>query len=574
MIIHKKLLLIVGSAAFVTAALSNQVEDYESGKAKIAAIMSNADNGIVAYNTKNLQGAETKNVAADLNIEEIAKFFKCKTLIGHTFLSETLQCPVLPQEKEGILARRQAAIRALVEQPELKKEVEQLLEVARKAEQEVIKLLSDFFMGQTCPELKVMEQFKEQNPYMYPLFHFLNVNATGKVISTSLNLLGLASFTAGTYSSARDAYLLAKLGYNDYAGGKAISAVCYGLAVGVYSYVSYKDYSTGSEKRSKIHALNQLVTIAEKFEKLAELHGISNQFKIGQIVDPNGTKLIEHIKHSRYKDENTYFFMVPLVHSFLYEIYEQSNHLAEVFACVAEMDAYNAIATKIIESQSTLNKFCFVNFIEDAKPRIHAQGFWNVLVTNPVPNNFGENGCVVLTGPNAGGKTTSIRALLQNILLGQTFGVAAAQKFEFTMFDVIHSYLNISDDIMNGLSLFASEVKRAQEILERIKLLQPTQKFFFALDELFTGTAAQEGEACAYEFVKRIMGFDGVQFIYATHFGKLKELAKESGLCTNYKVDAPTKNAEGKLVYPYTLSLGANEVNVALDIAREAELFA
>ena len=161
----------------------------------------------------------------------------------------------------------------------------------------------------------------------------------------------------------------------------------------------------------------------------------------------------------------------------------------------------------------------------------------------------------------------------QNIVLAQTFGIAAAQKFELTMFHVIHSYLNISDDILKGNSLFVSEIKRAQEILQKIKSLEPHKKFFFTLDELFTGTAAEDGQKCAYEFVKKLSEYQGVQFIYATHFDALKELGKNSTFCINYKVDAPTKNSEGKLVYPFTLSQGANEVNVALDIAREARLF-
>ena len=110
-------------------------------------------------------------------------------------------------------------------------------------------------------------------------------------------------------------------------------------------------------------------------------------------------------------------------------------------------------------------------------------------------------------------------------------------------------------------------------MLQRIKALNSDQKFFFALDELFTGTIAEDGEACAYEFVKRIAAFDGVLFIYATHFEKLKELGKDNDFCKNYKVDAPTKDANGALVYPFTLSEGANESRVALDIARQAKLF-
>jgi DNA mismatch repair ATPase MutS len=62
-------------------------------------------------------------------------------------------------------------------------------------------------------------------------------------------------------------------------------------------------------------------------------------------------------------------------------------------------------------------------------------------------------------------------------------------------------------------------------------------------------------------------------FIYATHFDKLKELGKQNMGLMNYKVDAPIKNSNGKLVYPYTLSPGASIINVAEDMAKEAGLF-
>ena len=141
------------------------------------------------------------------------------------------------------------------------------------------------------------------------------------------------------------------------------------------------------------------------------------------------------------------------------------------------------------------------------------------------------------------------------------------------MFDAIHSYLNISDDLLNGLSLFASEIKRAKDLLESIKNLDTNKKFFFALDELFTGTVSEDGEVCAYEFVNKISTFERVQFIYATHFEKLKELANKNNRCINYKVNAPTKDDNGALVYPYTLSQGANDSRVAITLAQQAGLF-
>lgn len=573
MLYQKKLSLILClSLGFLSLKGIDPVADYNSGRVRIEGIMTNEETGIAAYNKKNIHYAETQNLAKDLNIAQVADFFGCKTVIGRSFIEETLKFPVSPQDRGSVLSNRQNSIKVLVENPELKKEVDRFLAIAQQHEQEVVKLMSEFFMGQTCPELANLELIKKQSPWAYPLSEFFYLNPTGKIIGTTLGLVALGTTTYAMGYCGNITYKLAQAGwdYKELAGYTAYL----GLIDAFHAYTMYKDYSTAAEKRLKMHSLNQLIDVAEKFEDLCIKYGMKSQFTMSAIKDEDGAQLIDTLKHARYQNKDTKLFMTPLVHTFLYKIYQQDKQLAQVFACIAEMDAYNAIATKIIESRSSNNKFCFVTFVDDAKPVIKAHDFWNVLVKNAVTNNIDENKHVILTGPNAGGKTTSIKALLQNIVLGQSFGIAAAQKFEITMFDVIYSYLNISDDLVGGLSLFASEVKRAQEILQRIKTLEPHKKFFFALDELFTGTVAEDGEVCAYNFIKRISAFENIQFIYATHFKKLKELGRNDIYCSNYKVDAPTKSAEGKMVYPFTLSQGASEVNVALDLAREAGLFA
>lgn len=570
--IHKKTLLVLLLSALTSFHVMAELQpDYESGKAKVATIMSNTETGIAAYNKKNIHCTETLNIAHDVNTNKIAEFFGCKTLIGRSFFEETLNSPLSPQDRDTILANRQKAIRALVENPALKKQVEELLEQAKQEEQEVVILMSDFFMGRNCPELKALEQIKEQNPGLYPLFESMVTSRSFKNVSLGLSAFGAVFSIVATGACAKNAYLHTKLGLNYTL--PAFYTAYLGLVSGITLYGLHKDYALGSEKRIKMHALNQLIMIASQCEALTQDYAIQTQFKLSNVQDQQGLNLVHELKHKRYEAKRSIFFQTPAVHVFLYKIYQEQKHLAEVFACIAEMDAYNAVATKIIEAQNTSNKFCFVNFVENTKPSIQSNNFWNVLVNNAIPNSLTENRHVILTGPNAGGKTTTIRALLQNIILGQSFGVAAAESFECTMFDVIHSYLNVSDDLINGLSLFASEVKRAQEILQKIKSLENGKKFFFALDELFTGTVSEDGEHCAYEFVKRISTLNGVQFIYATHFDKLKELGNNSNVCTNYKVDAPTKNELGKLVYPFTLSQGANQARVAIDIAKEAKLF-
>lgn len=563
----KKLLL----SFCVASNLFAQYDDhYKSGAARIAHIMSNEETDVGVSAKKNIKYAETQNLVHDLNTTEIAHFFDCKTVWGTIYLQETLNNPIRLEDLPAVL-QRQNAIKTLVENPAIKKEVDQLLEMVKQSENDIILLFSDYFKGQNCPELANLEIIKKQNPYLYPFFKFITHNPKAKCAATALSLISIPIGTATTAYLAKISYDLARAGYHSI-NMYLLTAYC-GLLDGISMYGAYKDYSLGSEKRKKLHALNQLITSAELIEKLCSQFGIEQHYKISDYKDIVGYQLIKELKHDRYARKQCALFLTSSVHTFIYKLYEHDKQLAQLFATIGEMDAYNALANKILASKEQGNKFCFAHFNENKNAFIQATNFWNVLVTNPIVNSISEDRNIILTGPNKGGKTTAIRALLQNIVMAQSFGIAAAEYFESSVFDVIHSYLNVSDDLINGLSLFASELKRAQEILHRIKSLNNNEKFFFALDELFTGTVAEDGEQCAHEFIKKIGNYDGIQFIYATHFNKLKELAEHNARCVNYRVDAPFKNEEGKLMYPFTLSKGYSDSRVALDLAREAQLF-
>ena len=466
MIYGRKLSLVM-LAVLSANVVANPVENYDSGRTKLEKIMANEETGVAAYNKHNIKYAEIQNLATDLNVAEIAKFFGCKTIVGQSYIEETLKFPVAPQDKDTVLARRQGAIKTLVNSPALKQEIEKLLEVAKQAEQEVIILLSDLFKGQNCPDNANLELIKKQNPYLYPLFKKITFSQTARTVVAAVSTIATVTATVSTPVWGLLAYNQAMRG--EFYGLNVLWSAYSALVSGIGMYGCHQDYKLGSAKRNKMHALNQLITIAERFEELCADFGVNNQFAMSDINDPEGTALLHGLKHPRYQHKNTMFFMTPSVHTFLYKIYEQEKHLAKMFACIAEMDAYNAIANKIIESQQSKNKFCFATFVEDSKPVIKAQEYWNVLVKNAVTNSICQDKQIILTGPNAGGKTTTIRAIVQNIVLGQSFGVAAAELFEFTMFDVIHAYLNISDDLLNGLSLFASEVKRRKNCYKELK---------------------------------------------------------------------------------------------------------
>jgi DNA mismatch repair ATPase MutS len=556
----------VASANVPNEGIQNAVEDYTSGEFVIKKI-------ITLSVSKVHEGLFTAKILPslvdDLNIAAIAQTFDCKSSIGTWYLQEMLTHPLTAQSRDAVLAERRKIIEFLVNNPEQKEELESLLNLVHEHEQGLIKLMSEYFKGKTCPELASLEAMKKAQQPGYAVAEFLNVNPAGKFLNTALLGLSAAYCTYMTYVIASEPLIPIgpKVGFTALFSGLA--------AFDTYMWYS-TEYKLAFEKRAKMHELNRLIDISEKIEALCKANSLQVRFKISEIQDAKALEVIGKLKNARYKEKNTFVFTTQLVHGLLYKIYENEESLAPIMVSIAEMDAYNAIATKIIESKDKDNKFCFATFIETEQLHtpIRAKGFWNVLVKNPVVNNIDEDKNVILTGPNAGGKTTSIRSILQNILLAQTFGVAAAESFECTMFDVIESYLHVSDDLIKGDSLFIAEVKRAQAILEKIKTLEEGKKYFFALDELFTGTVAEDGEECAYQFVNRISEFTGIQFIYATHFKRLKEVGNNNPRCANYKVGAPARNAAGTLVYPFTFMQGANEVNIAKEIAKDAGLFA
>lgn len=553
---------------FILSDNTSTPENDTSGKEALVSLVGNDETGVLAYNKKYLHPVQSQNLFVDVNLAQVAKFFDCKTEMGHAFLIDALSKPLSPQDAETILKNRQHIIQLLVENPDFKEYTEHVLERAKVHEKEVIILLSDFFIGKYCSEFKMIEEGKAKKLWGVSFSDFLASSPTIRTIESALWGTATAAWLVGT-----------AIGCNEWIKREikrpSLEAIfCVAASNCMLVSMCLLDYHMASVKRNKIHALNQLVEIAEDIKFMYEKLDLTSQFDVSNITQKEGQYVINSLKHSRYQNANTRLFFSPAVHPLLYTIYKEKKQLVPILASIAELDAYNAIATKVIQSKNSSNPFCFVTHLESPYPYINMKDFWNVLIKNAVPNTLTEDRSLILTGPNAGGKTTAIRSILQNIVLAQTFGIAAARECSMTMFDVIHSYLNISDDYVSGLSLFAAEVKRAQQIIQHLKTLEPGQKFFFGLDELFTGTNAEDGETCAYEFVKRLAEFNNAQFVYATHFNKMKELASESEFCTNYKVDAPTKNEDGTLVYPFTLSPGASDSRVALDIAQKAGLFA
>ena len=173
----------------------------------------------------------------------------------------------------------------------------------------------------------------------------------------------------------------------------------------------------------------------------------------------------------------------------------------------------------------------------------------------------------MITGPNAGGKSTILKSLTISVLLAQTFGLVPAEQLSLTPFSSIATYLNITDDIGSGNSLYKAEVIRVVELMKRIKNLKPGQFSFALFDEVFNGTSPHEGSAAAYSVIDHLAQYENSINLVATHFSLLTKLSEKNNRVTNYKVTV-TVHDDGRIEYPFKLYSGVSNQHVAIDILR------
>ena len=129
---------------------------------------------------------------------------------------------------------------------------------------------------------------------------------------------------------------------------------------------------------------------------------------------------------------------------------------------------------------------------------------------------------LLITGPNTGGKTVSLKILGLFCLMGYSGIPVLADEAYCPMFDQI--FVDIGDDqsIVQSLSTFSAHLSKLATICD-----QATSKSLVLLDELGGGTDPQEGESLAIavlDFLKE----KGVKVVATTHYSKLKEYALKS----------------------------------------------
>ena len=173
---------------------------------------------------------------------------------------------------------------------------------------------------------------------------------------------------------------------------------------------------------------------------------------------------------------------------------------------------------------------------------------------------------IVITGPNAAGKSTYVRSIGANILMSQTLGICCAKKMVVSPVSAILSYMRVRD-IVGTASLFETEVTHCSNIIKAAKEIQNANGsavVFF--DEPMHSTPPLEGQAAAYAVLKYLGELPNIRTIVTSHYHRLTELS--SSQWTNISMDAIYDKTSDSYQFPYRIRSGPSFQSIAIELLK------
>lgn len=194
-----------------------------------------------------------------------------------------------------------------------------------------------------------------------------------------------------------------------------------------------------------------------------------------------------------------------------------------------------------------------INFIGARHPLIDEE--------KVVSNDFKfseDNRLIIISGPNAGGKTVALKTLGLLVMMSQMgLAIPTKEKAYLSYFPRIYADIGDNQSLSDNLSTFAAHVSNLSTITHFV-----TGKDLVLLDELGTGTSPNEGEALALAVSDFLLKKNCFAFI-SSHFEKMKEYAYRRKGVSNAMMVFDEKN----LMPIYSLKIGYPGRSYGLEMA-------
>lgn len=246
----------------------------------------------------------------------------------------------------------------------------------------------------------------------------------------------------------------------------------------------------------------------------------------------------------------------------------EADRLTTALAAVAELDllvAKRRFAVRFDCRRPEIAADGSIEIVDGRHPLLEHKG----VAVVPLCFRFPDDASVVLiSGPNAGGKTVVLKTLgLFSLMLGSGMYLPARTGTKLPVFGAVFADIGDEQSLDTGLSSFTAHIGRLKEILKRAE-----SSSLVLIDEIGASTAPEEGAALA-SAVLEVLRDRGVRSVVTTHFGALKVSVQDQPGMVNAAMEwGTTRRQDGKQSYgpTYRLRMGFPGESSAFEIAAAA----
>ena len=179
--------------------------------------------------------------------------------------------------------------------------------------------------------------------------------------------------------------------------------------------------------------------------------------------------------------------------------------------------------------------------------------------------NLSSPDLVILTGPNASGKSCYLRQVGLIQLMAQVGSFVPARSAKLGVCDRIFTRVGAVDDLATGQSTFMVEMNETANILNHATL-----KSLVLLDEIGRGTATFDGLSIAWAVAEYLAVEIKSRTIFATHYHELNELATIVSNVANYQVTV--KELPDQIIFLHQVQPGGADKSYGIEAGRLAGL--
>ncbi len=294
-----------------------------------------------------------------------------------------------------------------------------------------------------------------------------------------------------------------------------IGAVIGAIAGIIVNMVIY--YKTNIKVERHLGMMKYLCRILFCVQKLGKVSDDTYYAEFGKLHQPfsSASKLLSQVGKEPSNDvltdmADSYLKLMTLrelyTYAYLRELFTgKQDEINRVYKHVGFLDAVCAV----LNFRGSSEVWCVPEFTE--KKEMTFRNLVHPLIEKPVANDFDITGNILVTGSNASGKSSFVKAAAINAILAQSILTCTAEQFRLHRCKVVTS-MAVRDDICAGDSYFVAEIKSMKRIVEQVK----AEYCFCVIDEILKGTNTIERIAASVSVLKEMAETESI-CVAATH---------------------------------------------------------